>query len=395
MRNWKTITALVLTLVLLVGAIGVPVSAQGVSLSGTVTTGAAGETTLSLIPVGSGEALYTQSVTDGAYSFSNVTAGTYTLKAENSLQVSRSYTVTIGEQNAVQDVQLCTLGDVTLDGSINVGDTARIYAHVCQTLPITDAYALACADVTGDASVDVGDTAKLYAQVRNPQPEVEPEEDYPVPGNPVVDNADAPIELGGKLEFEAPVQAGHLVHYWIYRVSGTTLTINDLNVFAIYNGTTYTPENGVLTIPGLHTDSTQIPVKIAIGNKGITDKTFKVELTYPEGHQMNPYALSSGNLTTNCVEGDSQGVYYSFTAPSSGTLTVRIKGVTGAQSCNVTLISENLIGGTRSESTEDNGTSSVSMTLAEGETVIVNIVVNPENGFNYPAATITTTVRFR
>ena len=125
------------------------------------------------------------------------------------------------------------------------------------------------------------------------------------------------------------------------------------------------------------------------------NKTYTVKLTYPQGHRMNPYPLSNGNLTTFCEEGNFQGVFYSFTAPSSGTLTVRIKGVTGAAACNVSLTSETLIGGTRSESTEDNGTTSVSMTLTEGETVIVNVVVVPENGFNYPEATITTTVRFR
>lgn len=395
MRNWRSITALTLVMVLLAGALWLPAAAQSVSISGTVTAGTAWETTLTLIPEGSNEARYTQTVTDGVYSFSNVTPGTYTLKAENSVRVTHSYTVTIAGANVTRDVQLCRPGDVNLDGQINIADTAIVHAHVKGTALLTDAYALACAELTGDTSIGIGDTAAVYSRVRNPQPEIEPEEDYPVPSNPVVDNANEPIEVGGTLEFEAPVQAGHLVHYCLYRVSETVLTIKDQNVYVIYDGVTYTPVDGVLTIPKLYSESTQIPVKIAIGNKGIKDKTFAVKLSYPEGHQMNPYALSTGNLTTHCAEGDSQGVYYSFTASKNGTLTIAIKKVTGAESCNVSITSETLIGGTRLESTEDTGKSSVSMSLSEGETVIVNIVVNPENGFNYPEATINTTVRFR
>lgn len=394
MRNWKKRTALILSVALLTGTIGLPAMAQTVSLSGTLTTGTATATTLSLIPEGAEAAISSQSVVDGTYRFYDVPAGNYTLKAENSSRVTRTYAITIGSEAGTQDLQLCRLGDVNLDGKLSVGDTAKVYAHIRNASLITDAYALACADMKQDNRLNVGDTATIYAAIRNPQTQ-EPEQEYPVPSDPVVDNADEPIEIGGTLEFEAPVQAGHLTHYWIYRVSETTLTINDPNVYVIYDGVTYTPENGVLTIPELYSDSPQIPVKLAIGNKGITDKTFTVQLSYPQGHRMNPYSLSSGNLTTECEEGDAQGVYYSFTAPSSGTLTVRIKSVTGAESCNVTLTSETLIGGTRSDSTEDNGTSAVSMTLSEGETVIVNIVINPENGFNYPQATVTTTVRFR
>lgn len=424
MFNWKAAIALTMTAVLLVGAIWLPAAAQSDSLSGSLTTGTTGTTALSLTPVGQTESLYSQRVRDGSYSFSNVLPGTYTLKAENSRRATRTYEVTISEDGtASQDIKLCAYGDVNLDGKINVVDTARIYAYVRKTGQITDAYALICADYNQDGRINVGDTAKIYTLVRNPVPEetdpteppewtvpsdpfdvttpmdpfdpTEPEKEYPVPSNPVVDNADEPIEVGGTLSFEASVQAGHLVHYNLFRISGTFLVIEDPNVYVIYDGKTYTPENGVVTVPDLYTNSSQTPVKLAIGNKGVTDKVYAVTLAYPQGHQMNPYDLANGNLTTFCEEGNSQGVYYSFTAETSGTLTVRIKSVSGAKSCNLTLTNDNLIGGTLSESTEDNGTSSVSMTMNAGETVILNVVVNPENGFNYPEATVNTVVRFR
>jgi hypothetical protein len=422
MRNWKAITALSVTAVLLAGAIWMPVAAQNVSLSGKLTTGTTGTTAISLYPEGSAESMYSKKVYDGTYSFSDVVPGVYTLKAENKNRVTRSYQVTVTEETLTQDIKLCPKGDVNLDGKVNVVDTARIYAYVRKTGEITDLYAFACGDFTGDGKINVVDTARVYALIRNPAPEVtepsdypdwskpsdpydnttpmdpfdpvDPEKEYPVPNDPIVDNEDAPIKIDG-MTFYAPVKPGHLVHYWLYRVSDMFLSIEDPNVYVIYEGKTYTPVNGVLTIPKLYTDSTQNPVKIAIGNKGITTKTYGVILSYPKGHQMNPYSLSSGNLTTLCEEGNAQGVYYRFTAEKAGTLMVRIKDCIGAASGNVILTSDSLEGDTRSVSTEENGTDSVSMTVAAGETVFVNIVVNAENGTHYPEAAINTVVRFR
>jgi hypothetical protein len=63
-------------------------------------------------------------------------------------------------------VKIHLLGDVTGDGRVNVGDTARVYSHVRKTAVITDEYLLKVADVSGDGRVNVGDTAKVYSHVR-------------------------------------------------------------------------------------------------------------------------------------------------------------------------------------------------------------------------------------
>jgi hypothetical protein len=57
MRNWKAITALSATAVLLAGAIWMPVAAQNVSLSGKLTTDTTGTTAISLYPEGSSESM--------------------------------------------------------------------------------------------------------------------------------------------------------------------------------------------------------------------------------------------------------------------------------------------------------------------------------------------------
>jgi hypothetical protein len=79
--------------------------------------------------------------------------------------VTRTYTVTVGG-SVTQDAKICLLGDVTGDGRVNVGDTAKVYSHVKQTALLTDEYALACADVSGDGRINVGDTAKIYSHVK-------------------------------------------------------------------------------------------------------------------------------------------------------------------------------------------------------------------------------------
>ena len=100
------------------------------------------------------------------YFFPAVAAGTYTLRVMKKDHVTRKYTVTVGSTVVIQDVKIHLKGDIDGNGKVNVGDTAKVYAHVKNSTPITDAYLLLCADVSGDGKVNVGDTAKIYAHVK-------------------------------------------------------------------------------------------------------------------------------------------------------------------------------------------------------------------------------------
>ncbi len=388
----KKILSVLLVLALAMGA-ALPVFAQTGTISGTVTAqGSDGKMTISLLQ---GSQVVTAVTANGSYTIDAVAQGQYILRAEKSGYVTREYELTVTQDSVTQDVKLCTLGDVTGDGKINVADTSRAYAYVRDSATL-DAYALACADMTGDTRVNVADVSKIYGLVRNPveptPPAPEEPEDpiLPIPSNPVEDEA---VELGGTLSFKATVQGGHLTPYKLYRVSDTTLVIESPYAYVIYNGVTYEAVDGVVTVPELYTDSPNVPVSLAIGNRSTLDKTFAVTLVYPQGHQMNPIALSNGVLSTYCEAGNSQGVYYSFTASKAGTLTVRLNDTVD---CNISITSNDVIGGTASVSLSDNpGSTSLSYKMSAEETVTVCIVMNPINGFNYPEATVTTTVRFR
>ena len=326
-------------------------------------------------------------VVDGDYAMSGVAAGSYVLQAEKYGHVSRRYDVTLNADTEL-DVDLRIPGDLTGDGEINVADTGRAYAHVRTTSPLTDEYLLSCADMIGDGEINIADVGKLYSLVRNPVSESIPV--GPVPTNP---EDGGTFDIGGTLEFPAGVEAAHLANYNLYRVSGTSLIIEDPNAYAVYNGVTYTAQDGMVTVPGLYSDSPSVPVSLAIGNRAPGAKVFKVKLVYPQGHQMNPIPLANGQLTTFCEEGNSQGAYHTMTAAKAGTPTIRLNS---DADCNITITSNIVEGGTRAVSLSDNeGSTSVSFKMFEGESVTVCIVMNPQNGFNYPETTISTTVRFR
>lgn len=221
--------------------------------------------------------------------------------------------------------------------------------------------------------------------------------DPSVPSNPIHDNKSSPIEVGGTLEFDAQVLPGHLRYYALYRVSDTTLTIYSNDAYVVYKGKTYTPVNGVVTVPGLYSESTNVPVKLAVGNMGVAEQTFHAVMTYPIGHQMNPYLLENGTVTTWSAEGNSQGVYYSYQAPAAGTLSITLNSVSGGHNADISITSEITEGGTRSVNLSSNGSAdgkTVSLQLSAGERVIVAISVLPEDGFNYPEATVQTSVSF-
>lgn len=211
---------------------------------------------------------------------------------------------------------------------------------------------------------------------------------------PIEDNKNSPIEIGGTLEFDAEVKANHVVYYSLYRVNDTNLTIKSKDAYVIYNGKTYTAKDGVVTVPGLRSDSMVVPTKIAIGNSGTSDATFHVTLSYDKGHLMNPYSLTEGSVTTKIAAGNEQGVYYKFTAPESGTLTIKLASVTSGVDCNITITNESQDSKQVSLANDSSDGKTVSLKVKAGDVIQVIIGTLPDSSGDYPAATITTVVTY-
>lgn len=136
----------------------------GVFVSGSVTSfnDASGDITLQLIPEGSSEVAYETTVKGNSvtYLFSDVAAGTYTLKVSKANHVTREYTVFVGNSSVLQDVKIHLKGDITGDGQINIMDVNRANLHFKKKITLTG-YKFDCANVTGDAQVNIMDVNSL------------------------------------------------------------------------------------------------------------------------------------------------------------------------------------------------------------------------------------------
>ena len=96
----------------------------------------------------------------------------YNIQVSKEGHVTRTYTLDVADGPANLDVKLCPVGDVSGDGKLNMGDIAKLYSHIRNTMRLTDDYALGCADVSGDGNLNIGDTAALYSLVRTTVPQL-------------------------------------------------------------------------------------------------------------------------------------------------------------------------------------------------------------------------------
>lgn len=206
----------------------------------------------------------------------------------------------------------------------------------------------------------------------------------------VDDNPEEHIEIGGKLEFKATIQPGHMMHYDVYRVGGTTLTIEHSDAFVIYNGVTYHAVNGVVTVPDLSTDGPSMPVSLVIGNHGTKVVEFTVKMTYPAGSMMNPFIITSmGKITTYTEEGNDQGVFYTYTATKTGKLTITVNGITGADEAGVSMCNQNT---SACVTTMEAESMTISMEVTKGDIIEIVISAQPDMKNKYHASTIQTTI---
>lgn len=211
-------------------------------------------------------------------------------------------------------------------------------------------------------------------------PDPVPEKIVGTPANP-----DEPVELGGELaiSFDTEVKAGQYVIHHLYRVSGTYLTIHDEYAYVVYNGTTYWPEAGTVSVY-ITSDGPSVPVEIWIGNYGFQDRTIHIDCLYPLGNSMNPETLTLGTFTTKVAVGEEQGYFYTFVADSSGTLTITLDSLDVDANCSITLYNLD----SYAYMVMENGT--VSVKVKAGQTVQIIVGVFTDD-YKYPGGTVVAT----
>ena len=139
----------------------------GCSVSGTVTSfnDTEGEVTLQLYYGESVNPSY-ETIVKGnsvAYSFTDVAAGTYTLKVSKANHVTREYTVVVGDTSVLQDVKIHLKGDITGDGKINAMDKKKIYNHINGEL--LTGYEFEVANVKVDTKINALDKKMIYNHI--------------------------------------------------------------------------------------------------------------------------------------------------------------------------------------------------------------------------------------
>lgn len=229
----------------------------------------------------------------------------------------------------------------------------------------------------------------------------EPEDNTSAPGYQVVpmDSYDVGSDSGTALElnyysiadtmsYEFTVPAGQYINVDFYRLSGMFMTIRSSDVYIIYDGQVYLPINGVLSFELIFAN-TNTPCSVSIGNSGSSDMTITSAFGSKLGDYMNPESLPMGQFTTRLEKGDENGYYYSYTATSSGTLTIQLYSITRNTQCQIQL-TNNTTSAARTLSESDDYT--VSIDVNAGDVIIINIGVITKN---YPASTIVATAEFK
>lgn len=220
--------------------------------------------------------------------------------------------------------------------------------------------------------------------------EVVPDIDQIV-GTPAEGTEENPIELGSITEFMANVEAGGQLHYNIYKISGMTLEIRSQNAWVTYEGKTYYPENGVISIPVTSPD-VNTPVKLVIGNSGSQAEVICGVLTYPAGTGGNPFTLELGDFTVNVAAGNDQGVWYTYKARQTGVLRLTCLQAPAGIEYMYTAYNLNTNQYKTSEGElqvdETTGLRYLAIAVNAGDQLQVTVGTLPDEEFNYPAATI-------
>ena len=138
----------------------------GSTISGTVTSFGEATEPVTIRLLENGTEIDKVTSTDGIYSFSSVSPGTYTIEVSKLNHAIRTYEITVEREDITEALEIHLKGDINGDGRVNTIDVNLSFAHVRKSNILTG-YALACADVVGtDEKVNTMDVNRIFAHVR-------------------------------------------------------------------------------------------------------------------------------------------------------------------------------------------------------------------------------------
>ncbi len=199
-----------------------------------------------------------------------------------------------------------------------------------------------------------------------------------------------PLTTDAAEPFEITVNPGATYCINIYKQSEKFyLTVKGGDFTVTHKNKTYTSDGGSRTLT-IQPEGVFIPVVIEITNT--TDKvmTYTISKSSPAGSYSNPYTLKLGEFTAKIPAGNDQGIYYSYTMPSDGTLTIKCLSATSGVEYDYTLYnldsySQYTLEG--SGKTDSAGKRYLEIQGRKGQKIQFILNTMPDDTNNYPAGT--------
>lgn len=166
---------------------------------------------------------------------------------------------------------------------------------------------------------------------------------------------------------QVTIPAGVTYHYTLFGANNRTLTYTQASVKLHYRDTVHEPGEGGLMELRMTTESPRDPAFFALQNTGSDSVDMTVQILSDPGAMDNPIPVDALETEITARVPQDGMVYYTWTATASGTVTVR-----SASSINNISI-HNV---TTSRVTDfSNGGESISLEVAEGDTVSIVVAV--------------------
>ena len=142
-------------------------------ISGTITSYGSNEDEISIQLYGKGttEIFAEQNVIGNNmnYTIQDVPAGNYIIKFIKDNHVTREYEIELENSNITQDAKIYLIGDINVDGKVNIKDWNKLYDHINETNILTG-YEFLCADTNVDGKVNNKDWNRLYEHINEENP---------------------------------------------------------------------------------------------------------------------------------------------------------------------------------------------------------------------------------
>lgn len=141
----------------------------GSTVKGTVTSFGEATEPVTLRLLENGTEIDKVTSTDGTYSFSSVSPGTYTIEVSKLNHATRTYEITVEREDVSNALKIHLKGDINGDGRVNVSDVGKANAHAKKTKSL-EGYEFSCADINGDGRINISDVGKMNAHAKKTVP---------------------------------------------------------------------------------------------------------------------------------------------------------------------------------------------------------------------------------